>query len=61
MRYMFKVTLHKVELHVPYDVQVIVVLKRGHRRLETTGQAMIGSGSPIADFKDEEMTMMTTV
>ena len=35
MKYMFEVTMHKVELHVPYEVQVIVVLKRGSRRLET--------------------------
>ena len=29
MRYMFEVTLHRVTLHVPYDVSVSVVLKRG--------------------------------
>lgn len=28
-RFMFEMTLHKVELHVPYDVQVSVILKRG--------------------------------
>lgn len=28
-RYMFEMTLHSVELHVPYDVEVTVVLKRG--------------------------------
>ena len=61
MRYMFKLTLHQVELHVPYEVQVIVVLKRGHRRLETLNNVMIGSGKPIADFSNEEMMMMTTV
>ena len=31
-RYMFEMTLHKVELHVPYDVQVSVILKRGKHR-----------------------------
>ena len=28
-RYMFEMTLHKVELHVPYEVSVSVILKRG--------------------------------
>lgn len=28
-RYMFEMTLHKVELHVPYEVEVSVILKRG--------------------------------
>ena len=32
MKYMFEVTLHKVELHVPYALQVIVEMKQGARR-----------------------------
>jgi hypothetical protein len=34
-RYMFEMTLHSVELNVPYDVEVGVVLKRG-KSLEPT-------------------------
>jgi len=61
MKYMFEVTMHAVELHVPYKVQVICVIKRGSRRLETTRDCGVASGEPIADFQDEKMTMMTTV
>ena len=61
MKYMFEVTLHCVELHVPYEVQVICVLKRGSRRLETTREVYIGSGQPLADYNDEKMSMVTTV
>jgi len=61
LKYMFEMTVHSVELHVPYDVQVILVLKRGSRRLETQKVVSIGSGQPLGDFGDEKMTMMTTV
>ena len=61
MKYMFEVTLHHVEMHVPYDVQVTVVLKRGSRRLETQKDVRVGKGQPIANFEDEKMTMMTTI
>jgi len=61
MKYMFEFTLHQVEIHVPYDVQVTVVLKRGSRRLETVKDVRVGKGQPIAAFEDEKMTMMTTV
>ena len=44
MKYMFEVTLHYVEMHVPYDVQVTVVLKRGSRRLETQKDVRVGKG-----------------
>ena len=44
MRYMFEMTLHRVELHVPYDVQVGVVLKRGSKRLESKADAQVGKG-----------------
>ena len=61
MKYMFEMTLHEVKMHVPYDVQVIVVLKRGSRRLESQKQVTIGSGRPNGDFADEKLAMMTTV
>ena len=61
MKYMFEMTVHEISLHVPYEVQVIVVLKRGSRRLETQKVVKIGSGQPIADFQDEKLTMMTTL
>ena len=61
MKYMFEITLHKVELHVPYEVKVIVVMKRGSRRLQSAKDVSIGTGHPVADFGDEKMTMMTTV
>ena len=61
MKYMFEVTLHHVEMHVPYDVQVTVVLKRGSRRLETQKDVRVGKGQPVANFEDEKMTMMTTI
>ena len=61
MKYMFELTLHHVEMHVPYDVQVTVVLKRGSRRLETQKDVRVGKGQPIANFEDEKMPMMTTI
>ena len=50
MKYMFGVTLHKVELKVPYDVDVKVLLKRGGKRAESQGQVIIGKGQSTADF-----------
>lgn len=58
---MFQMTLHKLELHVPYDVSVIVVLKQGSRRLESETQAAVGKGQPIADFKDEKLMIVNRV
>jgi len=37
-RYMFEMTLHKVELHVPYEVEVSVILKRGKPTISTNMQ-----------------------
>ena len=56
MKYMFGVTLHKVELKVPYDVDVIVLMKRGGKRAESQGKVTIGKGQSIADFKEEKLT-----
>ena len=56
MKYMFGVSLHKVELKVPYDVDVIVLMKRGGKRAESQGKVSIGKGQSIADFKDEKLT-----
>ena len=61
MKYMFEMTLHEISLRVPYEMQVIVVLKRGSRRLETQNFVTIKEGQPIANYKDEKLTMMTTV
>jgi len=61
MKYMFQMTLHKLELHVPYDVSVMCVLKQGSRRLESETSATIGKGQPIADFKDEKLTIVNRV
>ena len=32
MRYLFDLTVHQVDLRVPYEVQVGVVFKRGNKR-----------------------------
>lgn len=61
MKYMFEMALHQIELHVPYEVQVILVLKRGSKRLETQKVVKVGSGQPIANFNDEKLTMLCTV
>ena len=61
MKYMFEMTLHEISLHVPYEMAVIVVLKRGSRRLETQKVVTLDQGRPVANFEDEKLTMMTTV
>ena len=61
MKYMFGVTLHKVELKVPYDVDVKVLLKRGGKRAESQGQVTIGKGQSTADFQNEKLTVADRV
>ena len=61
MKYMFGVTLHKVELKVPYDVDVKVLMKRGGKRAESQGQVTIGKDQSTADFKNEELTVADRV
>ena len=61
MKYMFGVTLHKVELKVPYDVDVKVLMKRGGKRAESQGQVTIGKDQSTADFKNEKLTVADRV
>ena len=61
MRYMFEMTLHRVELHVPYEVVVGIVLKRGSKRLESKSDAQVSKGQPVADFKDEKLMVADRV
>ena len=34
-RFLFELEMHRVELRVPYEVQVVVIWKRGPKRVET--------------------------
>jgi len=58
---MFDMTLHEVNLRVPYEVAVVVVLKRGPKRLESKTEPQVSKGDPRADFKDEKLPMLSTV
>ena len=58
---MFDLELHEVNLRVPYEVAVGVVLKRGPKRLESKSEPVICKGVPKADFKDEKLSMLSTV
>ena len=40
-RFMFEMELYSVDIRVPYEVAVVVVWKRGPRRVETTSLPMI--------------------
>jgi len=39
----------------------MVVLQKGDRRLETQQVTTVGTGQPVAEFRDEKLSMLATV
>lgn len=72
LRYQFDLAIDKVELNVPYEVKLIIIMKRGKlsfafnpsgvgpKRLETKGAPAIGGGKQNATF-DETLSMLGTL
>ena len=63
LRYMFEMTLHTVDLRVPpnMEVHVGVVLRRGNRRMESKLEPVITKENPVANFKNEKLTIVCSV
>ena len=61
MKYMFEMTLISVDLRVPYEVDVQVVLKRGPKRLESKSNPEINRNCSVADFHNEKITMLSSI
>ena len=60
MRFQFDVTINFVEIHIPIEAQVIVIWKRGAKRIETREKVQISPDNPRGMF-NETMSMLATL
>ena len=61
MRYLFDLTVHQIDLRVPYEVQVGVVFKRGNKRQESKIEPTVNKEVSVAEFKDEKLTILSSM
>ena len=61
MRYLFDLTVHKIDLRVPYEVQVGVVFKRGNKRQESKIEPIVNKEVSVAEFNDEKLTILSSM
>ena len=61
MRYLFDLTVHQIDLRVPYEVQVGVVFKRGNKRQESKIEPMVNKEISVAEFNDEKLTILSSM
>ena len=61
MRYLFDLTVHQIDLRVPYEVQVGVVFKRGNKRQESKIEPMVNKEVSVAEFNDEKLTILSSM
>ena len=61
LRYLFEMTIHQVEIRVPYQVKVGVILRRGNKRQESRIEPMVDKETTVADFKDEKLTILSSM
>lgn len=60
MRFQFDVTVNFVEVHIPIDASVMVIWKRGAKRIETKEKVTISPDNPRGNF-NETMSMFATL
>ena len=61
MRYLFDLTVHQIDLRVPYEVQVGVVFKRGNKRQESKIEPIVNKEVSVAEFNDEKLTILSSM
>ena len=67
LRYQFDLSLHEIQMSIPYTVSVCVVLKKDQKRTESKKNPLIGgkgpNGSSVnkASFDGETLSMISTV
>lgn len=60
MRFEFEVTINYVEVHIPIEADLMVVWKRGAKRVETREKVTISPDNPRGDFT-ETVRMLATL
>jgi len=60
MRFQFDVTVNFVEVHIPIEAEVMVIWKRGAKRIETRAKVHISPDNPRGEF-NETMSMLATL
>jgi hypothetical protein len=60
MRFQFDVTVNFVEVHIPIEAQVMIIWKRGAKRIETREKVTISPDNPRGEF-NETMSMFATL
>jgi hypothetical protein len=60
-RYLFELTLHQVDLRVPYEVEVGVLFRCGTKRQTTKLAPKINQTNSIADFQNEKLTLLSSL
>lgn len=61
MRYLFDLTVHQVELRVPYEVKVGIVFKCSNKRQESKTEPIVNKDTQVADFKEEKLTILSSI
>jgi hypothetical protein len=61
LRYLFEMTLHQVDIRVPYEVRVGVILRRGNKRQESRIEPVVNQDCSVADFQDEKLTILSSL
>ena len=61
MRYLFDLTVHQIDLRVPYEVQVGVIFKRGNKRQESKIEPIVNKEVSVAEFNDEKLTILSSM
>ena len=60
MRFQFDITINYVEVHIPIEATLMVVWKRGAKRIETKEKVTISPDHPRGEFS-ETMSMLATL
>jgi hypothetical protein len=60
MRFQFDVTVNFVEVHIPIEAQVMIIWKRGAKRIETREKVTISPDNARGEF-NETMSMFATL
>jgi|LauGreDrversion4_2_1035121.scaffolds.fasta_scaffold116886_3 hypothetical protein len=61
VRYLFDLTLHEVDIRVPYVVNVGVVLIRGDKRMQSKLEPQVCSENSKANFNDEKLQIVCSM
>lgn len=59
-RFQFDVIVNFVEVHIPIEATVMVIWKRGAKRIETREKVVISPDNPRGEF-NETMSMLATL